>query len=102
MDQVNPENDPDSIPVTDSAAASQRSPAAAPTGTQSTNADSKPGSRAGLVEVEAEYRFVEPATDVPGMDDLRLVLRLLVGAALVGGDELLARLRAWDANAETG
>ena len=49
------------------------------------------------VEVDAEYKLVVPDTEVPGIETYRAFLRLLIGGALVGSEELLARLRAWEA-----
>ena len=47
--------------------------------------------------LDAEYKLVPPAPeDVPGIATYRSLARLLTGAALEGGDELLRRIRAWE------
>lgn len=47
--------------------------------------------------LDAEYELVQPSQEeVPGIATYRSLARLLVGAALEGGDELLSRVRTWE------
>jgi hypothetical protein len=47
--------------------------------------------------LDAEYKLVQPSQeDVPGMATYQSLARLLVGATILGGDELLRRVRAWE------
>jgi len=47
--------------------------------------------------LDAEYKLVQPTQeDVPGMAAYQSLARLLVGATILGGDELLRRVRAWE------
>ncbi|MCP4167098.1 MAG: hypothetical protein GY759_14595 [Chloroflexi bacterium] len=48
-------------------------------------------------EVETDYRIVKPEEKVPEITTYRSLMRLLVGGAIEGGDELMQRLRAWEA-----
>ncbi|HEY53479.1 MAG TPA: hypothetical protein G4N94_08490 [Caldilineae bacterium] len=47
--------------------------------------------------LDAEYELVQSSPeDAPGIATYRSLARLLIGAALEGGDELLRRIRAWE------
>jgi len=47
--------------------------------------------------LDAEYKLVQPSQEpVPGMETYQSLARLLVGATILGGDELLSRVRAWE------
>ncbi len=47
--------------------------------------------------LDAEYKLVQPSQDeVPGIAAYQSLARLLVGATILGGDELLKRVRAWE------
>ena len=47
--------------------------------------------------LDAEYKLLQTThDDVPGMATYQSLARLLVGATMLGGDELLKRVRVWE------
>ena len=48
-------------------------------------------------EIEPEGEQLPPQPEPAGFDAYRSIVRLLIGLALAGGDELIGRLREWEA-----
>jgi hypothetical protein len=70
---------------------------------------SEPVKGASMIDEEMQFEETEPESEQDvsqreseGFDAYRSVVRLFVGLALVGGDELIGRLREWEAAHSSG